>query len=628
MKTSLLFGVLAGMMASQSLAAPRPGGATLPLYGADLKEAEQILGNEEKVAAFANYIYNLPVFADHRNPRNDEIDRLESKSVTKTYYVLPYFKLPEHSAAGDEFYADRALKVMDSISEAIDLIGYSVNYVSLLEKKKARTEARIVALEAQLGSSSPGFDKNFLRETLTNYQNELKRIEEELLTLSRLVDERSEAASERLFDDIKVKVIANAGLLGVHPNTSELNSLGSTEREQVAAAIGTLADRAANNASYGVLNAQFESATSETEREFIRVYRQVRPDVQFAVLIPNTVSVKPTAMTSASFQGELAEGANLYRGVNLGSDGRCGSSRTCLVSLEYSFWSASSASRSKYGQTTIPVIFEGKTDVVQPAFDGSISCDYRLEYSVQGRADVIDGGIIYDGDIRDRVDTAFDDRGKCRLEIREGSRESAHYHYLQELFGKQVQLKTTRAEYYRNQKDEFRENLTRRLEDLSAESIENRRRSGGTLYQLTSWVSAFGLGWGTVASFISTGANNFFYHTRYYDYTDSDTVNFSVEISERNVTAETALTFNGKNIACWGRNGGFGEEASYFLKACGSLLDTAAESDTREGRAETLCRGLDQETCSQVVDNLPEDEDGNVSDRRDGGGSDLEDLFE
>jgi len=276
--------------------------------------------------------------------------------------------------------------------------------------------------------------------------------------------------------------------------------------------------------------------------------------------------------------------------VNLGNQGRCGSAQTCNVVVEYTDLGARSARFLGFGSDVtpilVPVTFEAAVRVAEPDFVGSIFCNFKTGWVAQGRADVKDGAIIYDGDLSnkikyDSIDSGF---GGCQMTILEGDRDSAFFHTLQDIDETYRRIHTERQQAAKREKDAYRAQIEAELQWHQQHS-QSRSRGG--------WFSdVFGLVTGGrflsgFAGFILGETRDFYWHTTTLDTHNIDEINVRQSYNIHNLTATRTFSFDGYPMVCYTPQASGGR----VIKACPEAQST--NGDTESGSGEDTCPETD-----------------------------------
>ncbi len=390
-----------------------------------------------------------------------------------------------------------------------------------------------------------------------------------------------------LRQEVANQIRLKLSFLGVSASASEKQALESDDPKKMVGAIADMSARASSGGQYGVRQVVYKGGYTSKEADFVSKYRLIRKDVEVSSLRPLTVYARGTSL-SVKNDAEYAfdkyvGGARLYLGFNAGSEGRCGNTRACNVTIDYTFLGATLAQTSRSSAIVIPVTFEADISMIQPDFSGEIECHFQTGWQAKGRADVKDGAIIYDGDVYNQIQYHAIEEGACQYNIARGSANSAAYHMIKQLYLEYMTLKHERGVRARKDKDDYQEYVNRELQEHA-----NRAQSQKDydFSSLTTWTSAFGLGWGTVASFVVGSARNFYWHTRIEDQKTTDAVNFKTTINESNVELSERVSFDGSSIVCWR-----GTRLDKYIGACPEQEKESysQSADHDAGKNQALC---------------------------------------
>jgi hypothetical protein len=603
---------MATCSASAIYAAPTMEQVSLSLKEADLAKATQYFTNEKDLAEFGAFITSLPVVADHENKEDD--------TSPKKYHILPYLQVAEGDFAGSQYIANSALSVMTNISNTMNLLGSNLEYMNLIQGKLSDVEGRIKGIDAKLEKNDGKVDVNFLKGLRAELAEEKARLEAKLESYLTNSTGTITSVNAGIYESAKNRLISLFGMVGITADAKEQGQLLSADRTQHALAFQSMSTRATNNGQFAVRNVLFESKFTERQKNFVEVFRKIKPEVSFSVLRPKKMRVQMTASTSSKFPDTLVEGTRLFLPANGGTDGFCGASDSCNVTIEATYHGATGLATSTFGKENLPVAFSAEVEYVKPSFQGRVWCDFTTGWKSTGRADVKSGAIIYDGDITNKIKFESIEEGDCKKEITSGSDSDANYHLLSTLLKDYLSLKSTRATMAKKTKDDYEADLNRKLEDASTQS--QKKKSGSIFSSVSTWTSAFGSTWGTVASYVVHEADNFFWHTRINDTSSLDKVKFDVTISESGVRTTQTIGFDGKTTGCWFREG-----SNFYFARCKTFVPSR-DADLASEKKDAICGSeTDVTKCQEKVTNLPTDTStGAVSDPTETG-SNWEELF-
>lgn len=374
--------------------------------------------------------------------------------------------------------------------------------------------------------------------------------------------------------------------------------------------------RASSEGQYGYRTAIFEAGYSAQQRKWISLYRTIRPDIKVVPISTNAVYVRSTALTSKSdsldssgpFLGksQIVNAPRLFLAINGGSKGACGNNKSCNVTLEYTWLGATMARASRSGAIAMPVYFEADVKFRQPDFDGSISCDFTNGFKAEGRADIKDGAIIYDGDVYNNINYKAIEEGACKYVINKGDADSAAYYTIKTIYENYMNIKMQRAAKSRSEMDRYHSYIDRELRHHAANSQNNNYEA----WSLSTWTSALGTTWGTVVGMVVDEARSFYWHTRMEDTTTSEVVKFTTNIKEENIDKNEKFSFNGFTVLCWKKHG-----MDSVLSACPSTRDTnyKNQADTDLGKSQELCG--DSIISSECLESIKDKEANSVVDQ-------------
>lgn len=592
-------------------AAPVMTPSSLPLTGDDINLARQYMSDEEDIKTFARFIKGLDVYPDHQNPT--QIPAMENKNIKKTYYISPYFQPPKNQqVTGTQEIAKQALEVIAAVSDLTSAFDYDLVKLGELDKDlnfyKKSLEKVIKALASE-------HDK-FRISVLTGLKDELKKdiaaIQQQKRTITSAGIEGLQETGEGYRKQISNQVRFKLALLGIEATSEELNQFNSLKSEQMVDAITTMIARATNQGQFGIRQGIFTNGYTKQQAEYIKLYRLIRNDVKVSSVKATTVYARAASLTAETthpsnhpvLNNGKVNALRLFTGVNAGTQGRCGNTKSCNVVIDLSYMGALMALTSQRGAITFPVIFEADVTFKQPDFHGTVNCDFKTGRKAQGRADVKDGGVIYDGDVYNKIHYSSSEEGACNYEILEGDANSAAYYTIKTIYNNYMRMKTERAMKSKQEKDRYQEFVNREIQHHATQS---QQQNGWEWHSLTTWTRAFGSGWGTVVSYVVGSARNFYWHTRIENTSNYDNVKFSTTIKEKNVLKTARLTFDGNPLMCWK-----GDMLSKYLSAC-PTSDYGEKADHDVGTNQQLCG--DQGTSAQCIDTAEDaDENANTDD--------------
>lgn len=530
-------------------AAPTMGSTKLPV-DLQLIQALDARGmTQGQIDDFVATLVGIELYDDHANPT--DTPARSDRTRTKIYYTGPYFTPSRaRSVVGAEQFATSALTLLDDTDILMNSFAFRAAERLRLVREQLLVQATISAITRALSNPQlPPMERQSLLDLLTTKQAELQKIAAEIANLNQEGTSGAGQLVPSLRQEISDLIILTLSRLGVLPTTEELSLINSLVPTNWVQGLAQLRARAGDG-QLGLRQVIFESGLTPPQLSALSLYLQLRPDVVLRGLTMQGVLVRPVATTLVDPELETITRtpAMQFRGVNLGNGGTCGSTRSCNVIMEYTD-TGSRDSVKLTGTVLVPVTFEGDVRVQEPDFVGSVHCHFKTGWMAQGRADVRDGAIIYDGDLSNKIkyDSTDDEHGGCDFVVQEGSLDSAFYHTLWALNDYYIKLHTQRQQAAKEEKDAYRARIEEEL--LRHQRNSQTRQRGG-------WFSdVFGVFMGGrfflgVAGFLIGGARDFYWHTTELDTANFDEINVSQTFTVRNTTILRRFTFDGLAIAC------------------------------------------------------------------------------
>lgn len=600
----------ATLMTGTALAAPVKSPTSLPLTGDDLIQAKASVG-EEQLENFANYIKGLDVLADHANPKT--INEIENRALKKVFYILPFFQASEARAAvGEQEISDQGIRIVVECYDLVSSFDYELLKINQLQQEVVSKSDAVAKHQGKLPDLTDELAIATTKDLIAQINAEIASLKSQIVVLEGTANAGIDNTSIGLRKQVVGQIQLKLSFLGVTPTDIEQQQLASTKADDLRAVIGSMIARAVNQGQFGYRSAVFESGYTKQQKDWVALYRRIRPDVQVSSLVTNAVYARATALTSKEsvqtpypyFLGsaQVVNAPRLFLAVNGGSGGACGNTRACSVTLEYTWLGAMMAKTARFGAVTMPVYFEGDVRFAQPDFEGSVTCDFKNGFKAQGRADVKDGAIIYDGDVYNRMHYSDIEEGACKYTITKGDADSAAYYTIKKIFNDYMNLKMQRAAKSLAEKERYRDLVNSELQYHASKSQQNNYG----FWSLTTWTNAFGRFWGTVTSFVVGSARGFYWHTRIEDTSVVSEVKFTTTISESNILKTERFSFDGFPVLCWKLDA---DSITRVLAACpsASLSDYQGHSDTDLGKNQQACG--DSGTSGSCVDQTDRNED-------------------
>lgn len=362
----------------------------------------------------------------------------------------------------------------------------------------------------------------------------------------------------------------------------------------MSAGLRRIVARATSTGQFGYRTVVYEAGYNEQQKKWIGIYKSIRPDVNVSKLAASTVYARATAQTAKSehitdsnlFVGndEIIDAPRVFLAVNGNSQGKCGNTNSCNVTMEFTYSGAIMALTARSGAIALPVYFEADVSFMQPEFEGSVTCKFENGFSVKGRSDVKDGAIIYDGDVSNKINYNAIENGSCDYQIIKGNNQSAAYYAIKNLYDNYLNLKMQRAAKSRDEKDRYRKYVNEEL----AYHASRSQNTNFDFWSIGTWTTTLGNLWGPVTSIVIGGARSFYWHTRIEDTTTTESVNFTTRIKESNIESKERVSFDGFTLVCWKKDG-----LNSVLAACPSvsIATYQAQADTDLGKNQEMCLG-------------------------------------
>lgn len=587
---------LSALGSSNAHAAPSMELTQLPISSQMEEQLENEGFSKEYIADFVNLLGRINVYDDHTNP---EPEFRDDRNKKKTFWIAPFFQASnERAAVGAEMYSDRALTIVDSIDQALSAVSLEARDFMRIQKELRETKAAIQRLEDLIANTVDPAEGEIeqLNDTLAVKRTQLETLKQEMR-------ERSEAGTnktKRFDDDLRQSLITDFLLqcsrLGITKTRTEENLLLSDDPNDWTTALMSIRQRVGWG-QFGLKQIVMESSFSPRQKELLKKYLQMRQkDVVLKGLQVKSVFAVPTGQTvfTAGGKSETRSGAMMLRGVNLGSQGKCGNTRSCNVIVEYTDLgarAASSAAKFTSGirATLVPVAFEADVTVKQPDFVGSVECKFTTGWRAHGRADVKDGAVVYDGDLTNKIkfESLTSPGGGCKMNVIEGDQNSAHYHAIKDMHKYYTDMFAQRVQASKRDKDRYERRIRDELQRHQRASQVKKRRRGGWFSDVLNFATG-GL-FGRISSFIVGQSRDFYWHTTKLNTESTDKIDFTHSYNVRNLVATQRFTFDGFPLVC---REALENGAGTQLVACDDIV-TPEVVDTEAGSGEDTCTAYD-----------------------------------
>lgn len=190
----------------------------------------------------------------------------------------------------------------------------------------------------------------------------------------------------------------------------------------------------------------------------------------------------------------------------------------------------------------LPVGIKARFKQAAEPTEAELTCDFSAGYSVQGRADVRDGLVIYDNDITNTISSSDFSNGACKLHYISGDRGSAQFKALEAMEQQFENIRIHRTILAHEEKTAYYKSL---LEDIQKNRRQEEPKYRRVVRQLTAQ------GWSTVVVEGLTRAADFHWHTNIQDVNHVSEVKFTKhiyiagsEMVERDLPTNFCLVFN------------------------------------------------------------------------------------
>jgi hypothetical protein len=613
----LLF-CIASLLGTLAFGAPLKTMSSLPFSHTDIAELKRTMSDED-IEEFIYFIKKVSVFPDHQNPK--EFSGIENKNINKIYYIPPFFQpAEEREIIGGQEIFEQGIIIITEIYELLKAFDLDLYKYNELTDDKQNKEGMRDKIRDTIISSKNAEEISKLEILFRALNEDIKLLENQLTNIKNHADTALGETSQGLRRQLTNQVVLKLSFLGIIPTLKEQERLGSESSKDMLIVIASLIQRATSEVSFGFRNVTYEAGYTTAQRKWISLYTSMRPDVQVASLLTNTVYVRPTALsaehdkvqTTNYFLGKAAilPANRLFVAINGASGGKCGNTRSCNVTLEYAYGGAFMAKAARFGALVMPIYFEGDAQFQQPDFKGSISCNIETGFEVEGRADVKDGAIIYDGDVNNSINATAIEEGICNIKIEEGDANSAVYYIIHHLYDYYMNLKMQRATKSRAEKDLYKKSID---DELKAHAVGSIKKKNFEVNEAMLW-STLGSGGGALATLAIQEARDFYWHTRFEKSSTRDRINFSVSLNERNIVKMERMVFDGFSLICWKK-----DQEGWYLGVCprNQSAKYATNADTDMGKALEICDAGIDSYCHKKIKknekNINTDENGITS---------------
>lgn len=590
-KNLAAIGVAMASAMGTASAAPTMSVTNLPIDGA-LSAALSARGKTQaQIDAFFTTLSTISVYDDHKNP---PAEQRSDRGKAKIFWSAPYFTpSAARATVGAEQFADHAMEVLDVADDLLDSFELQAKEFRRLQSLRKDKADKIKDVDkALLNTSIEPIERTSLESLRPILVAELAQLDRQI---TDLVAEGTQGASQiglPLRQSIANSFILQMSRLGLTPTAEESGLLASTNTNEWVRGLASLRARASTG-QFGLRQVIFEAGFTALQRDVLRTYLELRPDVATRGLTVQAVSVRPAAQTLLDQAGNqvVRNAVMQLRGINVANGGVCGSSASCNTVMEYTDIGARAARflgfSTEITAILTPVTFEASVRVQEPDFVGNIFCNFKTGWTAQGRADVKDGAIIYDGDLSnkikyDPVDNGF---GGCKVDITEGDADSAFYHTLMDMDEKYRNLFSERQEAAKKEKDAYRAQIEAELARHQQNS--QTRSRGGWFSDVFGMITGGSILRG-VAGFLLGETRDFYWHTTTLDTRNIDELTVRQSYNIHGVTRVRKYAFDGYPLVCYTPVAGGG---SRLMKACPDAKFT--DGDTEVSAGEDTCPETD-----------------------------------
>lgn len=529
---------------------------------------------------------HIRVYDDHQNP---PADQRSDRTKAKIFYAAPYFTpSAARSTVGADQFADSGLTILDNVDDLLDSFNLEAKEFRRLQNQRAAETKTLNDIDTALPKVTDPIQIASLNSLRLIVVAEIARLDQQINDLEHEGADGAAQLGIPLRHSIVQAFVLQMSRLGLTPNTTEQADLASDDPNRMVNGMSSLRARAAGG-QFGLRQVIFEAGFTAQQRTALTTYLALRPDIATRGLAMQSVVVKPASETLIDVGGQsvIRESPMIIRGVNLGNGGVCGSTASCNVLVEYTDVGARNAHFAGLSSDTpvsvlVPVTFEGNVQVAEPDFVGSINCNFKTGWTAQGRADVRDGAIIYDGDLAnkikyDPIDSGF---GGCKFTLTQGDTDSPYYHALMDIDQFYRRLHADREQASMAEKNAYRLSIEAEL-NAQVQHSQNRN-SGGWFSDVVHLVSGGSFITG-IATFLVGETRDFYWHTTTLDTENIDAINVNESYNIHNATATRKFSFDGFPLVC------------YTPRADGSRLMTAcpdaqlSDGDTEEQTGTDSC---------------------------------------
>lgn len=523
------------------------------------------------------------------------------------FRVLPYKEgatsiIPNTIKAENVYKADTALNRMQSEEEQPPEhvmndpgINSKREWINFQEKNLAELKLNL-SNEIKEISSEIKRMRSKLEEATANenkklidyYEKAISERKAELATLkeegdSKVKDETLKLENMRIdLDKSIAKAVEEWRRRKLYPILTNLASAGSPidtklypKNEDLIAAMNKALDEL-KRSNGGFLSMNIYSGFTDQQLKEIRLLKKKYwPELKLSLMMANDLQFTSLAQLENSRRGVREN--TMFKEVR-GSGGYHGAT----VNFDLTVDGATSLSTA-LGPFVLPVGINAVIREEVPAFRGNLNCDYTNGFNTQGRADVIDGWIFWDNDIRNSIRTTSNARGNCSIQVYEGDPQGAEYVALKEIENnlenhliRQTKLSQREARHMQNSV----------LNQLGLRQIEANVENDN------SWIKDISDMGRTELAFRVIGSNSY-WHTSKYNTGITESLNFNKSISHKgfgavrkDMNATLCLFFNAEKRAYDRCTSAQEEKAENFMVA---TKDASTSTECKDAKTLNEC---------------------------------------
>lgn len=605
---------------------------------------------EEEVSEFMGFVASISVMPDHRNP--DSEDAYSNRNEIKRFYLSPRFSPVADGQTASFRYATSLSAVIQAGFELTSNLGLSdAKGLGVLFDARETTNEQLLAIKNCLASpgNSSACGADYVDYDLETLQRSDQILTENLANINSQIDELISQLNQpggvigvnglrNVANELRLKYSE----LGYKATANEVDLIGSNKTDDIISAIASMQANVANLGTYGILGINYRSGYTEKEWRFLTSYRKARPDVRVQPITGTETRVAPTfsslyrantndpgtgltrqTSTSPIPEEDSVDDLVTVRGVNIGSDGVCGGSTSCTVSIEYTYNGAQDAYNTRFGADLPGIIFQSDMVIAAPEFHGVLDCKIQLGWEAKGKDSVNSsrGGIFRRSKMHVHNGIKFNsvNDSDCDIVLYKGDVNSAEWALLNEMEKKLQNIYTENLTPSNDDMAAYRDQVAADLQAVAS----GAKSSYTTVYgkkTLVGWQNILGGGWATTLASVVTygfgGGGMKYTRTADTEFINNITVNREIRI-DAGATINRRITFDSNSLLCWKVVG-----SSSQLEAC--EWDDVADANNNNNQNVNQCEDeygylIASPECQAIGENNAnpdndDDGDGNVDD--------------